>query len=129
MPPAAPGEVVASASAEPTFQSHGPYHMDPRLGLTLEDGSVSLWISAPFTVVAEGFQPTRGTGWGLLLEWRDGTGEVRRGFVPDEALHVDRAKICGKLAHAGLRISPSAAVHFADYLTRCRSVRRITLFD
>jgi putative DNA primase/helicase len=86
----------------------------------------SVWVSAPFEIVGACRNP-HGTGWGLMLKWKDADGSVHEQYVSMESLHGDLGILCGSLSANGLNISLTEHKLFATHLSRHKTDERMTV--
>ena len=89
------------------------------------DGPTPLWVSGPFTVVAE-TRDGEGHGWGLLLSWRDRDGALHEEAFARALFSGDCAEVRARLADGGLTLNAilPARQAFAEFLNGCNVQRR-----
>jgi uncharacterized protein (DUF927 family) len=120
--------------AEPAYASFGSYRMGED-GLFFDpddDEKPSIWLSAPFEVLAH-TRDAHGFAWGKLLRWRDLDNRMHEWAMPSKALGGGREEVWRELLDGGLQIASSMPSRnkLAEYLSsvrvsgRARAVSRI----
>jgi uncharacterized protein (DUF927 family) len=142
VPAARLGELLQAAApctspppkAEPAYESFGSYRMT-KDGLFFDsddDEKPSIWLSAPFEVLAH-TRDAHGYAWGKLLRWRDLDNRMHEWAMPVKALGGGREEVWRELLDGGLQIASSIPSRnkLAEYLSsvrvsgRARAVSRI----
>jgi hypothetical protein len=132
--PATP-QPANSEGAGPDEPNHRPppsasrhFTMDPARGLykrTGDDGK-SLWICAPFGIVAETRDDEAGR-WGLLLTWKDRNGVAVSEVFARSEFSGDCTSLRARLADGGLGFNgiPAARQGFAEFMNLARADARL----
>lgn len=109
----------------PKFVSFGRYLMTEHgLYFSKEDGD-SVWLSAPFEVVAE-TRSSESENWGLLVRWKDADRRSHERAMPHELLAGSGDEIRRILLRQGLRMAhnQSARNMFLGYLSSVKCASR-----
>ncbi len=90
------------------------------------EGSTSLWLAAPFEVIAD-VRDTDNETWGRLLQFHDRDGVIHEEIIPSRHLIGDGVAAREQLAHAGLMLNavPAARQAFIEYLNLCNPALRV----
>ncbi|MCP1214624.1 DUF927 domain-containing protein [Acetobacter orientalis] len=83
-----------------------------------------VWVAAPFEVIAE-TRDENGTGWGLLIRWRDRDGNPHQWSLPKRLVHGEGKDIAGELEDAGLNCSITAQRHLRQFIASVRTHTRL----
>ncbi|CCT60397.1 DUF927 domain-containing protein [Acetobacter pasteurianus] len=105
-----------------SMTSRGLYYT-PEAG---EDGlpKPAIWICAPFEVVAE-TRDENGTGWGLLINWRDHDRRAHQWSIPRKMVHGEGKDIAGELEDAGLNCNISATRQLRQFIASVYTKSRL----
>ena len=91
------------------FRHNGSVCYQPTVS-SRDQEPTTIWVCADFEPVAETVDE-QGSGWGLLLRWRDRDGCIQQRVVPRRLLHADGNQIAAELDNAGMTVGTGKQAH------------------